>query len=53
MSKIVNRQSLAFSESNQISQAIPRFHVERINERYKNERQSFRCFGGDMFANKR
>ena len=28
-----NRQSLAFSECGQVSQAIPRFHVERISER--------------------
>ena len=30
MGKIANRQSLAFSERNQLSQAIPQFHVERI-----------------------
>ena len=30
MGKIANRQSLAFSERNQLSQAIPQFHVERM-----------------------
>ena len=30
MGKIDNRQSLAFSERNQLSQAIPHFHVERM-----------------------
>ena len=30
MGKIANRQWLAFSERNQLSQAIPQFHVERI-----------------------
>ena len=30
MGKIANRQSLAFSERGQLSQAIPQFHVERI-----------------------
>ena len=30
MGKIANRQSLAFSERNQLSQAIPQFHVGRI-----------------------
>ena len=29
MGKIANRQSLAFSARNQLSQAIPQFHVER------------------------
>ena len=29
--KISNGQSLAFSERNQLSQAIPQFHVERIS----------------------
>ena len=28
--KIANRQSLAFSERSQLSQAIPQFHVERM-----------------------
>ena len=30
MGKVANRQSLAFSESGQPSQAIPQFHVERL-----------------------
>ena len=30
MGRIANRQSLAFSERSQLSQAIPQFHVERI-----------------------
>ena len=30
MSKIANRQSLAFSERNQLSQAIPQLHMERM-----------------------
>ena len=30
MGKIANRQSLAFSERGQLSQAIPLFHVERM-----------------------
>ena len=30
MGKIANRQSLAFSERGQLSQAIPQFHVERM-----------------------
>ena len=30
MGQIANRQSLAFSERSQLSQAIPQFHVERI-----------------------
>ena len=34
LSKIANRQSLAFSERSQLSQAIPQFHVQRmLNER--------------------
>ena len=36
MGKIASRQSLAFSERNQLSQAIPQLYVERIT----NERQS-------------
>ena len=32
MGKIANRQSLAFSERGQLSQAIPQFHAERIQE---------------------
>ena len=59
MGKIANRQSLAFSERGQLSQAILEFHVERmLNEwtpiaRFEsqhNERRvyedSFLCFGG-------
>ena len=62
MGKIANRQSLAFSERDQLSQAIPQFHVERmLNEwtpiaRFEsqhNERRayedSFLCFGGDIW----
>ena len=30
MGRIANRQSLAFSERGQRSQAIPQFHMERI-----------------------
>ena len=30
MGKMANRQSLAFSERGQLSQANPQFHVERI-----------------------
>ena len=30
MGKIANRQSLAFSERGQLSQAIPQFHAERM-----------------------
>ena len=30
MGKIANRQSLAFSDRSQLSQAIPQFHVERL-----------------------
>ena len=34
MGQIANRQSLAFSERGQLSQAIPQFHLERmLNER--------------------
>ena len=33
MGKITNRESLAFSEHGQLSQAIPQFHVERITAR--------------------
>ena len=34
MGRIANRQSPAFSEHNQLSQAIAEFHVERmLNER--------------------
>ena len=33
MDKIANRQSLVFSDRNQLSQAIPQFHVEpMLNE---------------------
>ena len=59
MGKIANRQSLAFSERGQLSQAIPQFHVERmLNEwtpiaRFEsqhNERRvcedQFLCLGG-------
>ena len=59
MGKIANRQSLAFSERGQLSQAIPQFHVERmLNERTtiaRSESQhneckvcenDFLCFGG-------
>ena len=30
MGQISNRQSLAFSERGQLSQAIPQFHVDRM-----------------------
>ena len=30
MGKIANRESLAFSERNQLSQALPQFHVKRM-----------------------
>ena len=30
MGNIANRQSLAFSEHGQLSQAFPQFHVERM-----------------------
>ena len=46
MGKIANRQSLAFSERGQLSQAIPQFHVERmLNERRVCE-DKFLCFRG-------
>ena len=57
MGQIANRQSLAFSERSQLSQAIPQFHVEQMlnewtpiarfesqhNERRDNE-DKFLCF---------
>ena len=59
MGKIANRQSLAFSERNQLSQAIPQLHVERILHQWtpiarfesqRNERRAYEdqilCFGG-------
>ena len=35
MGKIPNRQSLAFSERGQLSQAIPQFHVEQMLNEWK------------------
>ena len=59
--KIANRQSLAFSERSQLSQAIPQFHVERILhqrtpiaqfESQRNERRVYDdlilCFLGEL-----
>ena len=36
MGRIANRQSLAFSERGQLSQAIPQFHVERMLNEWTN-----------------
>ena len=66
MGRIANCQSLAFSKRNQLSRAIPHFHVERTllvrtpiaplalqhNEGRAYEDQ-FLCFGRDMTANYR
>ena len=59
MGQIANRQSLAFSERGQLSQAIPQVHMERILhqrtsiaqfESQRNERRVYkdqiRCFRG-------
>ena len=57
MSKIANRQSLAFSERSQLSQASPQRHVERMSLRVATQpTQSLWApmllyFGGDMAAN--
>ena len=67
MGKIANRQSLAFSEGSQLSQAIPHLHVERMlnerrpiarfesqhNERRVCEDYNLCALGGDMTANER
>ena len=67
MGQIANRQSLAFSERNQLSQAIPQFHVERMlhewtpiarfesqcNERRVYEDKNSMFLGGDMNTNER
>ena len=67
MGKIANRQSLAFSERSQLSQAIPQFHVERLLNEW-NANRVIRIaaqrtqglwglisvfLGGDMAANER
>ena len=61
MGKIANRQSLAFSQRNQLSQAILQFHVEPILhqrtpiarfESKRNERRAYEdlilCFSGEI-----
>ena len=66
MGKIDNRQSLAFSERNQLLQAIPQFHVERILhqrtpiarfESQRNERRVYEdqilCFFGGRYDHQR
>ena len=69
MGQIVNRQSLAFSQRGQISEAILQFHVERMLnewtpiawfESQHNERRvceavstNFCVWEGDMTANER
>ena len=50
MGKIANCQLLAFSERNQLSEAIPQFHVERmLNEwtlvaRFESQRNERRVY---------
>ena len=59
MGQIANRQSLAFSERGQLSQAILQFHVEQVLHQWtpiarfesqRNERRAYEdqilCFGG-------
>ena len=60
MGQIANRQSLAFSERGQLSQAIPQFHVERmVNVRIAAQQTQGLWglisvfFEGDMTANER
>ena len=66
MGKIASRQSLAFSERNQLSQAIPQFHVERMLKEWTpiarfelrpnagRIREDYFCaFEGDMTSNER
>ena len=42
MGKIANRQSLAFSERGQLSQAIQQFHVEQISVQRVNANRAIR-----------